>query len=350
MIRFVAVLLGVSLLAPTVVAQDEGAPILRVYTNLVQIPTLVLDSDRKPIPNLAQRSFVVRIDGGPPFHVTHVRLEADDPIALSVLLDLHAMSANEVRSFPEVLAALAPNSLHAVDTVSVYALDCELVRTEHKEPTTPAVLEKTATAALSSLPAGGKAHATKPCRDRWNLLDAIFSVTRGLGQQGGRRVILVFTGGADGGSKATWDLVGRMAQVDGVAIFAIVPQGEGVVAAHNPQSGTIVGWRPTPAVADLSSLCESSGGIILDNTRGSLNDQLRNFVALVRGRYILDFPRPTAAAGMHNLDVSIEKTTAFIRPAGASFPLPDSELEKDPKAVVPDPAKAPQVGTKRQNR
>ena len=348
LIGLIRILTGLTVLAPMAVAQDTDAPILRVYTDLVQIPTLVLDSDRQPIPNVAQRSFVVRIDGGPPFHVTHVRMEGDDPIALSVLLDLHSMPADEVRSFPEALAQLAPNSLHAVDAVSVYALDCELVRATSKEPTTPAVLEKSATVALAMLSEREKADRKESCRTRWNLRDAIVAMTRDLAQQPARRVILLITDGSDAGSKSTSELTGEFAEMSGVAIFALVPPGRGV-PIQNSRSGAVVAWRPSDAVKDLAAVCEMSGGIILDDPSGTLNRQLRNFVSLVRGRYILDFPRPAASAGMHRLEVSIDKMSAFIRPAGASFPLADPELQKDPNAVVPDPRQAPQVG-KRQNR
>ena len=348
-IVLVALLLAVGVLVGTVAAQDEGIPTLRVYTDLVQIPTLVLDSDRQPIPDVAERSFIVRIDGGPPFHVTHVRMEGDDPIALSVLLDLHAMGTSELMKSPEALAELAPSSLHPVDAVSVYALDCQLVRTVADQPATPTVLEKAARVALSTLRDGNKARRKEACHDRWNLLDAVFAMSNHLAQQRARRVILVFTDGSDGGSRATWDLVRQAAQMTGVAIFAIVPPGEGVLRAHNPQSGTFAGWEPTAGVRDLNSLCEASGGMILEESAGTLTGRLEHFISLVRGRYILDFPRPATSAGMHRLEVSIDKVSAFIRPAGAAFPLADPELEKERNVVVPDPSKAPQVGTKRQN-
>lgn len=344
----VAVLLALGGLAAALVAQEEGVPTLRVYTDLVQIPTLVLSGSGQAMPVLSQHRVFVRIDGGPPFHVTHVRMEGDDPIALSILLDLNATPQGELPKIPAALAALAPKSLHPVDKVSVYALHCQLVRAVAGESTTAAGLEKGATAALDTLNSAEKSDGAKPCRDRWNLLDAISSMTSGLAEQPARRVMLVYTGGTDEGSKVSWDAVRQVAQARGVAIFAILPPGQEVVP--NP-AGYPAGSLRMAAVARLRSLCESTGGIVLDRSRASLNAQLSYFVALVRGRYILDFPRPQAPAGTHSLEVSIENMPrAFIRPAGSSFPMPDPALGKDPATILSGPSDAPEVGTKGRER
>ena len=71
-----------------VVAQEEKVPTLHAYANLVQVPTLVLDRDLKPIVPIAEGRFFISIDGGPKFRVTHARLEGEDPITLAILLDV----------------------------------------------------------------------------------------------------------------------------------------------------------------------------------------------------------------------------------------------------------------------
>ena len=80
---------GVSLVGqePTAVV-DGGVPTLHVYTNLIQIPTLVLGPDRERLKTpIAESRFSISIDNGPWFRVTHVRMEGDDPVSLSILLD-----------------------------------------------------------------------------------------------------------------------------------------------------------------------------------------------------------------------------------------------------------------------
>src|SRR5271156_6541884 len=69
---------------------DGGVPTLHVYTNLIQIPTLVLGPSREFIKRpIAENRFSVSIDEGPWFPAIHVRPEGDDPIALSILLDVN---------------------------------------------------------------------------------------------------------------------------------------------------------------------------------------------------------------------------------------------------------------------
>ena len=58
--------------------QDQPIHTLHVYTNLMQIPVLVLSAYRTPMATIAASKFSVSIDSGPRFRPTHVRLEGDD--------------------------------------------------------------------------------------------------------------------------------------------------------------------------------------------------------------------------------------------------------------------------------
>src|ERR1700761_5389946 len=72
----------------SVTAQNSGSFTLHAYTNLVQIPTLVLGKDLTQLPRIDEGRFFVSLDGGRKLRVTHARLEGDDPIALTILLDV----------------------------------------------------------------------------------------------------------------------------------------------------------------------------------------------------------------------------------------------------------------------
>ena len=55
---------------------DGGVPTLHVYTNLIQVPTLVLWQSYEPVSKpIAENRFSVSIDSGPWFGATHVRQE-----------------------------------------------------------------------------------------------------------------------------------------------------------------------------------------------------------------------------------------------------------------------------------
>lgn len=85
-------------------ATDEKlVAVFHSYTNLIQVPVLVLNSAHKPLPPIAESKFAISLDGGPPFRATHVRAEGEDPITLSVLLDA---TGEDLQLMPQVDAAL----------------------------------------------------------------------------------------------------------------------------------------------------------------------------------------------------------------------------------------------------
>lgn len=323
----------VVLLAGQSPGQDgySGIPTLRVYTNLVQIPTLVLDRNRKPIPALAERRFQVSIDSGPKFRATHVRVEGDDLIALAILVDVESIPSNLRPAVKDAIAKLLPNSLHAGDSVSVHVLQCGLSRIVVGAPLTPDRLRQGAELLSQTANRVKKAH--EPCSHLWNLRDSMLSAVQSLQDTPGRRVLLVLSDGEDYGSRTSWDVVRTDAQQKGVAIFGL---------ADNLR------LRNNLLTAQMSAgaVCEGTGGILLNYSSDGLESDMRTFIKLVRSRYIVEFPRPAAEVGTHSLEVTVDKLTAFILPAGDSLPMPDPALAKDPNTFLPDPANAPELGTK----
>jgi hypothetical protein len=86
----------------------------------------------------------------------------------------------------------------------------------------------------------------------------------------------------------------------------------------------------------------------LVNRDTSLAGQLQQFTELVRGRYIVEFPRPVnTKAGHYGMQITIEKSNAFIRPSGIGVPVYDPAVLKDPTTVPLDPSSAPQLGKRR---
>ena len=99
---------------------EEPVHTLHVYTNVMQVPTLVLSGNKQPMQaTIGEKQFSVSIDSGRWFRVTHARLEGNDPISLSILLDT---SAAELIA-PVREAVGAPSWLSPRDHVSIYVLD-----------------------------------------------------------------------------------------------------------------------------------------------------------------------------------------------------------------------------------
>jgi hypothetical protein len=322
--------------APT--SPDELIHTLHVYTNLIQIPTLVLGPNRERYKTpIAERRFSVSIDSGPWFRATHVRQEGDDPISLSILLDARGPVDNLLPKIGAAIAALAPLSLQPRDHVSVYALDCSLVRSLNDAPARQDDLKQGVNLALLSWTYRRQNKRGEDCKAGVHLWDALTFVVEDLSRVPGRRVVLAVTDGSDKGSTHTWDEVRSFAQATGVAIFGL---------AYAPIPGLFhnQGYEDV-----LNSVCELSGGMVfMANESYATKTALNQFVRTLRERYIVEFPRPSnSTAGRHDLLVTIEKSNAFIRPAGISVPVADPSLLTDPTTIRTGPSQSPVEGTRR---
>jgi hypothetical protein len=320
-------------------AQDADVLTLHVYTNTLQIPVLVLGADQRKLAPFAPDRFKVSFDGGPPFRASHVRLEGDDPISLAILLDMSGEELEQSTKLEDAIAELAPLSLRAQDHVSIYGLDCQF--TQYVSDV-PADEEHLKGAVHEALQAGTdrrhKKHHSK-CESQVHLWDALAFVTNQLSGQPGRRVILTVSDGQDKGSTHRWNEVRVFAQNSAVAVFGM----------------TYVPWlsddfRGVGNVMEdpYRSICELSGGLVFSANRNDVAKRLKGFVAMVRGRYIVEFPRPrNSTKGRHDFVVTIDKSKAFIRSTGISVPLPDAKVLADPTTVTPSGTNpAPEEGTR----
>jgi hypothetical protein len=338
-------------------AQEEPTPTLHVYTNLIQVPTLVLTTNQDLIDKpIAENRFSVSIDAGRWFRATHVRREGDDPISLSVFLDVRGETARLLRRMEDAMGNLAPLSLHAKDRVSIYAQDCSLVRSLNDAPADSELLKKGLAGVLDSSLLHKKSHGETRCELRGHLWDGVGQVAVALSSLPGRRVILVVTDGHDAGSKRSWDEVREFAQAKGIAIFALSysPIPSVGMGSGRPGRGAYVPSGGGASVVDkpLRSICELSGGVVMRmSDSAALSKALQQFVTMLRERYIVEFPRPTnSTAGEHGLEVKIDKGVyIIIRPSGVSVPLPDPALKADPTTIQAGPSQAPEQGTQRPN-
>jgi hypothetical protein len=336
-------------------AADSGVPTLHVYTNLIQVPTLVLTMNHDLIDKpIAENRFSVSIDAGRWFRATHVRREGDDPISLSVLLDVRGETAGLLRRMGDAMGNLAPLSLHAKDRVSVYAQDCSLVRSLNDAPADSALLKKGLAAVLESSLLHKSNHGDTRCELRGRLWDGVGQVAVALSSLPGRRVILVVTDGHDTGSKHSWEEVREFAQAKGITVFALnyAPVSSVGMGSYRARGGVYLpsGRGASAVEKPLMSVCELSGGIVMRmSDSAALSKSLEQFVMMLRERYIVEFPRPSnSTAGEHGLEVKIDKDVyIIIRPSGVSMPLPDPAWMADPTTIQAGPSQAPEQGTRK---
>jgi hypothetical protein len=184
----------------------------------------------------------------------------------------------------------------------------------------------------------GSKHAPD-CEHPVHLWDALAFATHEISSLPGRRVILAVTEGNDRGSRYSWNVVRTYAQGEGVTIFGL---------SYAPDEPEPFRFQKLGYENPFTSVCELSGGMVLSANGKTVERELLRFVRLVRGRYIVEFPRPArSTGGPHRLIVSIDKSNAFIRPAGLAVPLADPALLADPMTIPSDPSRTPELGTHR---
>jgi hypothetical protein len=319
------------------VPDAEGVTTLHVYTNLAQVPVMVLGPNRERLSKPIDPSrFSVSIDSGPWFRATHVRREGDDPIDLGILLDLHGNAMEVMPKIEAKIAGLAPNLLHDVDRVTVYGLDCTLTRGPKSVSASKETLSRSTELALYKWETRTKTRPAGKCPQEEGLVQALMTMVGELSAMPGRRVIVAVTDGQDDVNSGDWLNLRRYAQISSVPVYGVVI----VPNAVQLPNSTLRGRRDDP----FTSLCDSSGGMM---TRASsqLNDVLDGLVTAVRDRYIVEFPRPSnSTPGSHSMDIRVEKSNDFIRIAGISMPLPDAAVAKDPNTILVGPANTPVQG------
>jgi hypothetical protein len=320
-------------------AQDKPTFTLHAYTDLIEIPVLVLGADRGTAAPVAANQFSVRLDGGPKFQATHVRREGDDPISLAILLDVSGPGTELVGKINDAIAKLAPLSLRPQDHVSIYALDCVVYRSLNDAPAESDTLKRGIDAVLQPWKSRDMKKLRPKCQHGTHLWDALGYITAEMYRLPGRRVILAVTGGNDAGSTRTWNTLRFLAQSTGVAIFGLT---------YVPEEPGTLHFRDVSFEDAFNSVCELSGGIVLTASRRTVGEEVKRFVTMLRERYIVEFPRPLKGkAGAHNLIVEIDKSDDIILASGISVPVENPAILADPTTVPSDPSHAPEFGKRR---
>ena len=315
-----------------ILAQQPEAPYtLHVYANLVQIPTLVLSPRLKPLPPLEAERFDISLDAGPLFHPTHIRLEGDDPITLDILLDVSGDVRSLMPELSESIAGFADHSLRPHDHVSLYALDCNLIRTANDMPAGDGdKLKQAFDAVLAAPPLHEAPKNGRSCVDTLPLWNSMAVIARSLAEEPGRRVILLASQGYDLGNQVRWSELEDFVTLHSITIFGMLPEAITNNTAFERKSE-----------ANLDALAQTSGGMLFYTSRKAVPVTLTRILDSVRGRYILEFPRPTnGALGRHNMKVTLTRENAFIRPAGINIPVQDPAILADPTTLrsAPSPA------------
>ena len=332
----------------------DGTYTLHVYTDLLQVPTIVMTRLHSNYRSLTKESFTLSLDSGPRFHPVNVRLEGDDPITLAVVLDLTTDDPGIFTSFAHAMSTLPPGVLSARDYVSVYAYDCKLVRTTEDKPATPEQLQAGMVKVLTEGKQDSRDGAKQSCASGKRLYDVIARVGQDIGEFPGRRVILVISDGVDRHSVNDWLAVSRFAGSKSIAVFGLRPVHSGPTFGRGPMgTGFNDGWFTVEEEDPFGKICASTGGVVLDgdSAKKFMAGQIQRMITMLRNRYIIEFPRPAnGEPGHYSIDVQIKDPGAVIRPAGVAFPPRDRDAKTADGTIPQDESKMPVVGTKKQDQ
>ena len=297
---------------------------------------LVLRPSRQPLETIAANRFAVSIDSGRCFELP-MAAGRGQPDSLSILLDVKGQTGSccrrsmmRLQGWRRFRSPSGPclDLCHGLFPDSYFA----------RWPADPVRLKSAVDAALQPWVSRGRREDKHGCSSRVNLWDALTFLTDELYDLPGRRVILAVTDGVDRGSKYTWNQLRSSAQLRAVAIFGLryVPAVEQFMSfERSPRRRFQCGVRTERRIGDSAN-------------ESSLEKKLKLFTAMLRGRYIVEFPRPLKGTpGPHGLAVKIDKSHAFIRSAGISVPMPDPAVMADPTTVPSDPSRTPELGKRR---
>jgi hypothetical protein len=96
--------ISIAILAPAAAAQTpppQAAPSL-------EIPTLVVDHEHRPVGDLTPGQFSITVDNRAPFAPTAIHQESNDPIALTVLIDASRDSYHDLGQLGDEIGASPP--------------------------------------------------------------------------------------------------------------------------------------------------------------------------------------------------------------------------------------------------
>ncbi len=325
---------------------------LHVYEDLLQLPALVLDRAGRSYGGLDAAQFTLQLDGGPPFHPRHTRLEGNDPLQVVLVFDA---GQKETSSLAQTVEQTEPAKLETwlgpADNFSLYALDCHLIRSAYAWPYSAARLQESLARAL----AAPDLHAHTPgttCGAERRLWDSLAVVVSQLGQLPGRHLILVVSDGLDDTSRNSWSTLARYAGRFNTTLMGL-HTAQPDARSSDLSNRLPLYARPVERLVGNNEdifplLCGQTGGIVLPTSARTVLRELNSTIELIHGRYILEFPRPrNGTVGLSQITASVPDRRAVVLAASIAFPPRNPVQDADPDAIPSDPTRAPQLGSRK---
>lgn len=258
--------------------QDESDDVVRVTSNLVPVPTTVVDNLGVALTNLKLEDFELRIDGQPN-PISDIS-RSETPVRMAMLFD-NSSSLSESRDF-EKRAAIRffRNVMRPSDQASIYSVSTYV---ELSQPMTSDVRRLEQTIENFGKPEGAT-----------SLNDAIFEALTYLKPYSGRRVIVIVSDGRDTTSSYEHDFDATLRRLLGDEAQVYVVQ-TGIYDSANV--------RDLTAERRMQEFAAQTGGsAYIPKTVGELDNAFAQISADLAQQYILSYyPAPDKRDGKYHL-------------------------------------------------
>ncbi|HEV8631821.1 MAG TPA: VWA domain-containing protein, partial [Thermoanaerobaculia bacterium] len=283
-LRAVAYLTGGDSAEDVVLMGGAGVERGAVDVDLVEVYTAAFDEHGRPVQDLAGTDFEVREDGRPQT-MRKFQKVTNLPLQFGMLVDTSASMADSLPEVQQAALGFFRDSLEPADRAAV------LTFSEEPRLATPFTgdLER-----LSAALVGLKAERGTAL---WDSL--VFALHYFQGTPG-RRALLVFSDGADRGSKYTFDQALAYAEHSGVSVYAISFGGAG--------TSLLEGARR------LGKLTEATGGRAF--VLGGVGELAKTYDAIdedLRSQYLLVYQSDGNGPGFRAVDVRVRRPGVTTR-------------------------------------
>ena len=312
-----AVAVCISLLASIAIGQtvrsDPDETPIKVKTVLLNIPTIVTDSNGQNLPNLTKEDFHV-LQNGVERRIEYFT-ETKDPLNVAILLDSSGSTGGDTLAAIKKAAKAFVDQMMPNDQATILSFD-DKVR----------VLQKL-TSDHKRLRWGIESASTIGGIGLMN--EAILSAKDNeLANLKGKKAIIIFTDGGEW-SPLNWrQLLNELIEGD-IVIYPVYYHTEQI---HLPENNKIsyeefVKW---PSVAPLNSMALVTGGKLIVDRQKNFTADLQTIASELKGIYVLGFyPDINGKSGSGNVSVNVNMPGAVARTKG-TIRIKSSEIVNPP--------------------
>jgi VWFA-related protein len=284
----------------TPAAAPPQQPTIRTGTRVVAVYATVTDKDGRLVPDLTQDAFEIR-DNGKPQPITLFSNEIQ-PITVVMMLDRSGSMRGNV-GLVEQAAGEFVRSLGPGDKARIGWFADKIV-------IEPQAFTSDKQALLAQLRSDAPVTGPTPL---WNAVDQAIGALEG---QEGRKVVLVFSDGADApmnmrfNNRSIMDVMGR-AQKEDVMVYAIGLQSTVLPGPGGGGFGGLTSVRPDPGLAAIAG--DTGGGYFELNRAENLASTFSRVADELHHQYAIGFDPPRLDDKMHKLDVKVTTKGMKVR-------------------------------------